>query len=88
MSYLQVIECEDTKNHFIYQIMNLLWLLNGKGTHVSFCWIPSYCCNEDNEIVDQIAKETRNVHYADMKPLVKSYIQELISNQVGCGCTW
>ena len=33
MSCLQAIEGEDTENPFISHIMNLLWLLNDKGTH-------------------------------------------------------
>ena len=33
MSCLQAIEGEDTENPFICHIMNLLWLLNDKGTH-------------------------------------------------------
>ena len=50
---------------------------------VRFCWVPSHCGIEGNEIVDQLAKETLDhdidplttVHYADLKPLVNSYIQ-------------
>ena len=34
MSCLQAIEGEDTENPFICHIMNLLWLLNDKGTHI------------------------------------------------------
>ena len=56
--------------------MNLLWALSDKGTCVRF-W-------EGNEIVDQLAKETLDhdinplttVHFADLKPLVNSYIQQ------------
>ena len=58
MSCLQAIESGDTKNPFICHIMNLLWLLNDKGTHVRFCWIPSHCSIEGIESVDQLAKET------------------------------
>ena len=84
MSCLQAIEGEDTENPFICHIMNLLWLLNDKGTHVHFCWIPSHCGTEGNERVDQLAKESldhdvdplESVHY-DLKPLVNSYIQQL-----------
>ena len=43
MSCLQAIEGEDTENPLICHIMNLLWLLSNKGTHVRFCWIPSHC---------------------------------------------
>ena len=89
------IEGEDTENPFICHTMNLLWLLSDKGTHVRFCWIPSHCGIEGNERVDQLARETldhnidplANVHHADLKPLVNSYIAAG-SNQVGCGCTW
>ena len=62
--------------------MNLLWALSDKGTRVRFCWMPSHCGIEGNEIVDQLAKETlghdidplATVHYADLKPVVNSYI--------------
>ena len=45
--------------------------------------MPSHCGIEGNEIVDQLAKETLDhdidplatVHFADLKPLVSSYIQ-------------
>ena len=51
-----------------------------------FCWIPSHCGIEENERVDQLARETldhdidplANVHHADLKPLVNSYIQQLV----------
>ena len=85
MSCLQAIEGEDTENPFICHIMNLLWLLNDKGTHNRFCWIPSHCGIDGNERVDQLAKETLDrdidplvgVHYADLKPRV-NYIQQLV----------
>ena len=59
------------------------------GTHVRFCWIPSHCGIEGNERVDQLAKETLDqqidplagVHYTDLKPLVNSYIQQLVQTQ-------
>ena len=84
MSCLQVIEGEDTNNPLICQIMNLLWALSDKGTCVRFCWVPSHCGIEENEIVDQLVKETLDhdidplttVHFADLKPLVNSYIQQ------------
>ena len=84
MSCLQAIEGEDTNNPLICQIMNLLWALRDKGTCVRFCWVPSHCGIEGNEIVDQLAKETLDhdidplttVHFADLKPLVNSYIQQ------------
>ena len=86
MSCLQAIEGEDTNNPFICHIMNLLWLLSDKGTHVRFCWIPSHCIIEGNEKVDQLAKETLDqdidplacVYCTDLKPLVNSYIQKLV----------
>ena len=85
MSCLQAIEGEDTQNPFICHIMNLLSLLSRKGTQVRVCWIPSQCDLEENERVDQLAKKTlyhnidplANVH-ADLKPLVNSYIQQLV----------
>ena len=89
MSCLQAIEGKDTENPFICHIMNLLWLLSDKGTHVRFCWIPSQCGIQWNERVDQLAKETldhnidpqANVHHADLKPLVNSYIQQLVQTK-------
>ena len=86
MSCLQAIEGEDTENPLICHIMNLLWLLNDKGTHIRFCWIPSHCGIDGNERVDQLAKETLDhdidplvgVHHADLKPQVNSYIQQLV----------
>ena len=56
MSCLQAIESKDTEDPFICHIMNLLWLLNDKGTHVRFCWIPSHCGIEGNKRVDQLTK--------------------------------
>ena len=69
--------------------MNLPWLLSDRGTHVRFCWIPSHCDIEGNERVDQLAKETLDqeidplagVHYTDLKPLVNSYIQQLVQTK-------
>ena len=89
MSCLQAIEGENTENPFICHIMNLLWSLSDKGTHVRFCWIPSHCGIGWNERVDQLAKETldqdidplASVHYTDMKPLVNSYIQILVQTK-------
>ena len=86
---LQAIEGEDTENPFICHIMNLLWSLSDKGTHVRFCWVPGHCGIEGNERVDQLAKETldhnidplASVHYTNMKPLVNSYIQKLVQNK-------
>ena len=37
MSCFQAIESEDTENPLICHIMNLLWALSDKGTHVHFC---------------------------------------------------
>ena len=65
MSCLQAIEGEDTENPFICHIMNLLWLLSDKGTHVHFCRIPSHCGIEGNESVDQL----------------HSYIQKLVQTK-------
>ena len=89
MSCLQATESEDTQNPFICHIMYLLWSLSDKGTHVRFCWVPSHCCIDGNEIVDQLAKETldqdidplASVHSRDMKPLVNSYIQNLVQTK-------
>ena len=66
--------------------MNLLWPLSVKSTRVRFCWILSHCGIEGKKRVDQLAKETldqdidplASVHYTDLKPLVNSYIQQLV----------
>ena len=60
--------------------------LSDRGARVRFSWIPSHCGIEGNERVDQLAKETldqyidplASVHYRDLKPLVNSYIQQLV----------
>ena len=83
MSSLQTFEGEDTENPLICHIMNLLWLLSNKGTCVRFCWIPSHCGIVGNERVDQLAEDTlhhdidllASVNFADLKPLVDSYLQ-------------
>ena len=69
--------------------MNLLWFFSSKGTHIRFCWIPSHCGIEGNERVDQLAKETldqdidplASIHSTDLKPLVNSYIQQLVQTK-------
>ena len=89
MSCLQAIEGEDTENPLICHIMNLLWALSDKGTCVRFCWVPSHCGIEGNEVVDQLAKETLDqdinplttVHYADLKRLVNSYIKQEVQTK-------
>ena len=51
-----------------------------------FCWVASHCEREGNEGVDHLGKETIDlgidwltcVHYADVKFLVNSYIQQLV----------
>ena len=58
MSCLQAIGGEDTDKPLICQIMNLLWTLSDKGTCVRFCWVPRHCGIEENEMVDQLSKET------------------------------
>ena len=89
MSCLQAIEVEDTEKPFLCHFMNLLWLLNDKGTLVRLCWIPSHSGIEGNERVDQLAKQTldqdtdplANIHYTDLKPLGNSYIQKLVQTK-------
>ena len=89
MSCLQSTEGEDTESPFVCHIMNLLWLLSDRGTWARFCWIPSHCGIEGNETVDQLTKETldqdidplASVHYTELKPLVNSYIQELVQTK-------
>ena len=89
MSCLQAIEGEDTKNPLICHIMNVLWALSDKGTCVCFCWVPSHCGIEGNEIGNQLAKGALDhdidpmttVHYADLEPLVNSYIKQEVQNK-------
>ena len=65
-----------------------------KAPMSAFCWVPSHCGIEGNEIVDQLAKETLDhdidplttVHYADLKPVMNSYIQHL--GHPGNSSTW
>ena len=84
MSCLQAIEGEYTDNPLICQNMSLLWALSDKGTCVRFCWVPSHCGIEGNEIEDQLEKEILDhdidplttVHFAVLKPLVNSHIQQ------------
>ena len=89
MSCLQAIEGEITEIPLICHIMNLLLRLSDKGIHVCFCWVPSHCGIEGNEVVDQLAKETfehdinplTTVHYAELKPLVNSYIKQEVQTK-------
>ena len=89
MSCLQAIEGEDTENPLICYIMNLLWLLSDKGTHVHFGWIPSNCGIEGNEKVDQLAKGSLD---HDIDPLCRfKAINQLLYPAAGSdqmGCTW
>ena len=60
--------------------------MGDKDIHVEFCWIPSHCRIGGNEAVDKLAKESLDfdldllpdICYADLKPQVKSYIQQLM----------
>ena len=70
------------------------WTFSGhwhnKSTCVRFCWVPSHCGIEGNELVDQLAKETLDhdinplttVHYADLKPLVNAYIKQEVQTKL------
>ena len=86
LSCLQAIQGEDTEHPLMCRIMNLLWKLSDKGTHVKFCWIPSKCGVEGNEAVDKLAKESLHLdidallgfNHADLKPLFKAYVQQLV----------
>ena len=81
---MQLIEGEDSDKPFICHIMNLRWLISDKGTHVRFCWTPSHCGIEGNESGPTKKRDpdhdidSPSVHYADLKPLLNSYIQKLI----------
>ena len=86
LSCLQAIQGEDTEHPLLCRIMNLLWKLNDKGTHVKFCWIPSHCGIEGNEAADKLAKESLGlnidallgIYHADLKPQVNAYVQQLM----------
>ena len=72
-----------TLRTLFWKILNLLWLLSDKG------WIPSHCGIEGNERVGWLAKGTldqnidplTSVYYTDLKPLVNSYIQQLVQTK-------
>ena len=80
-TWTQCLACEDMENPLICHIMNALWALSDKGTCVRFCWVPSHCGIESNEVVDQLAKGALEhditVHYADLIPLVNYIKQEV-----------
>ena len=86
LSCLQAIQGEDTEHPLMCRIMNLLWKLSDKGTHVKFCWIPSHCGIEGNEAADKLAKESLGLNidallgifHADLKPQVNAYVQQLM----------
>ena len=86
LSCLQAIQGEDTEHPLMCRIMNLLWKLSDKGTHVKFCWIPSHCGIEGNEAADKLAKESLGlnidallgIYHADLKPQVNAYVQQLM----------
>ena len=86
LSCLQAIEGEDTEHPRMCRIMNLLWKLRDKGTHVKFCWIPSHCGIEGNEAADKLVKESLDldidallgIYHADLKPQVNAYVQQLM----------
>ena len=67
----------------IYQIF-VLFQVSYLHMQPYHCLVPSHCGIEGIEIVDQLAKETLDhdidlvttVHFADLKPLVNSYIQQ------------
>ena len=41
----------------IAEITHLIHILFLRGSHVSFCWVPSHCGLHNNELVDILAKE-------------------------------
>ena len=94
LSCLQAVESEKNENPLICHIMNLLWALSDKGTRVCFCWAPSLCGIEGNEMADQLVKETFD---HDIEPLATVHCRfeatgKLLypkggSNEVGCICT-
>ena len=89
MSCVQAVEGEYTENPFICHIINLLWLLSDKGIRVRFCWISSHSGIVGNEGMDQLTKPILDqdidplagIHYTDLKPLVDSYIQQMVQTK-------
>ena len=89
MSCLQAIEGEGIEKPFICHIMSLLWLLSDIGTHFRFCSIKSHCGIEgkwksgatSSETLNQDMGPLASVHYTDLKPLVNSYIQQLVQTK-------
>ena len=89
MPCLQAIEGEDNKNPFICHIMNLLWLLSGRGRHkfVSAGYQATMALREMKEWTNQ--QETldididplASVHYTDLMQLANSYIQQLVQTK-------
>ena len=67
-------------------MINLLWKWGDKGTHLKFCWIPSHCGIVGNEDIGGLAQEPlefyvdnfHGIHYADLKPHVNIYVQQLM----------
>ena len=80
------IESEESNHHLTCRLIGLLYGIYNKSTLVCFCWIPSHCGIEVNELVDQKAKDLLNenmiymarIHYADLIPQVNPYIQNLV----------
>ena len=89
MSCVQAIEDKDAQNLLICHIMNLLWALSDKGTCPLLGAKPLWHWGQCNKIMDQLAKETLDhdidpqttVHYADLKPLVNSYIHQEVQTK-------
>ena len=71
---------------FVYKVPWAVVGFTALLQNIRFYWIPSHCGIDGNERVDQLAKETLDhdieplvgVRYADLKPQVNSYIQQLV----------
>ena len=99
MSCLQAIEGEDTENPFICHIMNLLWLLNNKGTHVLLLLDTKPLWHWGKwKSGPKVGQKWTNP-WSRHRPIGKCPVyrfettgqllhSEVGSNQVGCSCTW
>ena len=47
----------NTRPDLMYEIYHLLYCLSLKGTIIDFCWIPSHCGINGNEMADRAARK-------------------------------
>ena len=95
ISCLRAIEGEDTENPFICHIMNLVWLLSNKGTHLFLLdtkplwhwgkWKSGPTCKRDPWSRHRPIGKCSLYRFETTGLLLHS---EVGSNQMGCSCTW